>query len=653
MSSLTYRSEIDGLRGIAVLAVVFYHAGLSFPGGFIGVDVFFVISGFLITSIIYGDLRAGNFSFLGFWEKRARRIIPASAVMVFSVLLMGWFLTSPYDFVSIGFSALSTTLFASNIYFWKRTGNYFAADSGWEPLLHTWSLSVEEQFYFVIPALLFLFWWYRLTRRHSAVLSLLSVMTVVSFWVSVRWVNSDPSAAFFLLPSRAWEMLLGSIIAFIPTWKGGKDSLRGIVCGLGLLGIIAPFFLYSKETEFPGKSALLPCLGTATLIWASGSSRECTGWLFKRLMGLLQGTYLVSIGRISYSLYLWHWPLFAFLSHITLGESHWLVRAAIMLLSFLPAYLSWRLVEQPFRKRSAGHNRRSLFVWVGALILPIVIFAILIISNSGFPKRVSEEILALDALKDPELRANEYTEPISINRALEGELPLYGNKDSASVGLLVWGDSHARSVLPALGALGEQNSVAIASAWFSATPPVFDYVPPHGSYRNEVIALQSAVRDYIVEHQITSVLLVARWSAYFRWDAESEPAERGELALHLVETIRKLKAIGATPYLLVEVPNQIVDVPKALISNKMFGSDLSKIKISRQDLYKQNKSFFDLSEELTAAGAVLIDSSGAFIDSSTNLCQMAFADEALYFDKHHLSKQGALHILKFFEIVFE
>jgi peptidoglycan/LPS O-acetylase OafA/YrhL len=270
ISNFRYRPEIDGLRAIAVMAVVLFHAGLGVTGGFIGVDVFFVISGFLITSLIFKDLEAGKFSFTNFWERRARRIIPASVAMVFAVLIAGWFLLLPSDYAALGKSAAMHAAFAANFYFWRST-NYFSGPADELPLLHTWSLAVEEQFYLFVPLLLAGLFRLPKLRSRRVLLLLFGIGFVISLALSIIAVPRMPAAAFYLLPTRAWELLAGSIIAILPTVSLSRP-LRELLCWTGFALILIPCFLYTKQTPFPGLAALPPCLGTALFIWVSGST---------------------------------------------------------------------------------------------------------------------------------------------------------------------------------------------------------------------------------------------------------------------------------------------------------------------------------------------------------------------------------------------
>ncbi len=346
---LTYRPEIDGLRAIAVLAVLFFHTKLGFPGGFIGVDVFFVISGFLITSLVIKDLEEGSFTLVRFWERRARRILPALLVAAVVTILAGGLLLLPLHFMDLGKSAVFLAAFIANFYYYLGTG-YFAGPSEEKPLLHTWSLAVEEQFYFVIPILLLGLFRSPRLRRRRALLLVFGIGFLVSLLISISWVTKHPAASFFLLPSRAWELLMGSLVALLPSNAiPSNRNFREAASYLGLGGILIPCFFYDKHVLFPGVAAIPPCLGTALIIWSNGVGK--TRGDLTSLGRLLSLRWVVFIGLISYSLYLWHWPLVAYTNYWSLKPTPLFWKWLIVLLSFILAVFSWKYVETPFRRR--------------------------------------------------------------------------------------------------------------------------------------------------------------------------------------------------------------------------------------------------------------------------------------------------------------
>ena len=342
---MIYRREIDGLRAVAVLPVVLFHGGIEFiSGGFAGVDVFFVISGYLITALIVQDLEKGRFSILEFYERRTRRILPALFVMlaVSSVLAALWMAPSQMAYYSKALA--SVALFASNIFFWRNSG-YFDTGSESNPLLHTWSLAVEEQFYILFPLFMLAAWRFGRSRVFWMLVlaALVSLLLTEPGWRFKAWAN------FYLLPTRAWELLAGSLCALWLTARPQREN--DLLAAAGLGAILTSFFLFDRNTPFPSFRTVLPVGGTALLILFAGPA-TLTG----RLLALKP---IVGIGLISYSVYLWHQPLLAFLRVRSLDAPSPELLLFAALLSLPIGYLSWRFVEQPWRK-GQGARFRSL-----------------------------------------------------------------------------------------------------------------------------------------------------------------------------------------------------------------------------------------------------------------------------------------------------
>ena len=340
---MIYRREVDGLRAVAVIAVILFHAGFTvFRGGFIGVDVFFVISGYLITNIIAEDLEVGRFSIRDFYERRARRILPALYLMMVLCIITSWFLFLPRDMSSFSESVGVTSVFSSNILFWHDTG-YFDTAAELKPLLHTWSLGVEEQFYIIFPIFLVMLW--RLGR--SRIIGILLILSASSLLLAQWGAHNKPAAAFFLLPTRAWELGIGSLTAFYLFSKPqiiDDNTFSTQLFGVsGLLLIVIGVFYINHTTPYPSFYTLIPTLGTALVLLFAGP---------QTLVGTLLGFRPVAaIGLISYGAYLWHQPLFAFFRYYSFGEQSAYVSILLALTALVVAYVGWRYVEQPFRRR--------------------------------------------------------------------------------------------------------------------------------------------------------------------------------------------------------------------------------------------------------------------------------------------------------------
>jgi len=353
---MLYRAEIDGLRALAVIPVIFFHAGIeSFSGGYVGVDVFFVISGYLITTIILADLEQGRFSIVHFYERRVRRILPALFFVMFCSLPLAWYLFLPSDMKDFSQSLAAVSTFSSNILFWRES-DYFAGAAELKPLLHTWSLAIEEQYYVLFPLFLLVLW--RVEKRWIAGAVLLVLVT--SLWVAHWGAYYAPTANFFLLPSRAWELAIGALVAlflFNSDYKAFQPPASGLIGeagGLaGLALIVYSIVIFDERTPFPGLYALVPTLGTALIIvFATGKSVAGK---------LLSARPIVAVGLVSYSAYLWHQPLLAF------ARYGWPDMAQMLLITVCAvslglAALSWRFVEKPFRDRDLM-SRRTVFMF--------------------------------------------------------------------------------------------------------------------------------------------------------------------------------------------------------------------------------------------------------------------------------------------------
>jgi peptidoglycan/LPS O-acetylase OafA/YrhL len=368
-----YRPEIDGLRAVAVVPVILFHAGIdAFGGGFVGVDVFFVISGYLITSIILAEQEEGTFSLRSFYERRARRILPALFLVMAASSLMAWLLFFPNDFEAFSRSVIATTLFSSNFLFWSETG-YFDTAAELKPLLHTWSLAVEEQYYILFPLFLILMW--RVARSRTGLA--LALLGALSLLLAEWGAQKHPEAAFFLLPFRFWELALGALAALYlsgrkPSFGPGVSQLGS---GIGLALILWAVFWFDKDTPFPGFNALVPTVGTGLIILFAMPST---------LVGrLLSNRQLVGVGLISYSAYLWHQPLLAFARYRSLTEPPIGILLGICALTFCLAYLSWRFVEIPLRRKDT-YSRRGIFVASATGAAIAVVIGIAGVSSRGF-----------------------------------------------------------------------------------------------------------------------------------------------------------------------------------------------------------------------------------------------------------------------------
>ena len=431
-----YRPDIDGLRALAVAAVVLFHAGADWPGGgYAGVDVFFVISGFLITGILRRELDSGTFSLAGFYERRARRILPMLFVILLFCLVAGPLLLRAWELPDLGRRIKFAVLSVSNIFFRRVTDDYFGADVQGMPLLHTWSLSVEEQFYFIIPLLMLL-----LAGKGRGLLRAVFGLIVAGSLAWSAWtLDRDRAGCFYLLPSRAWELALGGLLVLFPAPRW-SPVVRHAAGGAGMAAMLGAFLFYTPATPFPGLAALLPCGGAALVILSGSAGGNAAGWL-------LSQRPLVGLGLISYSVYLWHWPLFTLARQVEARGAAWplWVMPALVVLSLVLGWLSWRWVEMPFRRREFV-SRRAVFMGSAAGLALLFATGHWVQRTDLFAKRLPPEAMRLVAYEN------------SINpvraQAFESGRPaaepwIYGDK-SQPPRIALWGDSHADALATAL-----------------------------------------------------------------------------------------------------------------------------------------------------------------------------------------------------------
>lgn len=443
-----------------MVPVILYHAGFSaFGGGYVGVDVFFVISGYLITTIIADEIDQGRFSLLHFYERRARRILPALLLVILACLPFCWFWLMPRDLESFAYSVLAVVTFTSNFFFWNSTG-YFDTMAELQPLLHTWSLAVEEQYYIFFPLLMMLIW-----RR--SVVPILAVLLVASLLLAEWALAVDPAGAFFLLPSRAWELLIGALIALYLRKSGPPPigaAVGGALAASGIALIVFAIAAYSESTRFPGVSALPPAIGTAMVILFTQK-----GSVAHRVLTLKP---LVWVGLISYGAYLWHQPVFALFQH-RFGRTDFADHALLLiLLSFALAYLGYRIVEQPFRRRLPV---RALTWSVGSAVAAAVGAAVVIyVQADQRPQSVPSYRWAL-AHADAELLRYVERRDVRMDCGEEDQWGVqhcaFGDPVAAPT-LVLWGDSLAGALLSGMDDVAKETGLSGVAFLADGCPPV-------------------------------------------------------------------------------------------------------------------------------------------------------------------------------------
>jgi peptidoglycan/LPS O-acetylase OafA/YrhL len=539
---LKYRPDIDGLRALAVLSVVVFHLDMPLHGGYVGVDIFFTISGFLIGSIILRQTADLSFTFAGFYERRIRRIFPAlfAMLLVSSILACKYLL--PAELVAYGKSLAAVSFSVSNIYFWLQSG-YFDAPASATPLLHTWSLAVEEQFYIFLPIMLALLNRFMPRRINIAI----CLIAAVSFLVAIYGAYRLPSATFYLPGTRAWELLLGTVLALDGCPKLRGRVMREIAGLMGMILIGAALLLYHTWTPFPGLSALPPCLGAALIIAAGESGTHSVG----RLLSLKP---VVFIGLISYSLYLWHWPLMVFYRFgftVIDGLDRHQSQVLLLTLSLMMAALSWRFVELPFRGRS-GVSRRMLFAGATAATAVVMIGCLSVVESDGLPLRFTEQAREVAAYidGDPVDSRDQYRNGICFITSETATLRDYSVSrclpDSKQKKILVLGDSHAAAMWWGFDQLFPGVNVMQATA--SGCKPVINQRPRQHSGCTAI--MNYVLKEYLPSHKVDAVLIEAHW-------------DDGDLA-SLGETLAWLKQRGVPTILFGPIVQYDSSLPRLL-----------------------------------------------------------------------------------------
>jgi peptidoglycan/LPS O-acetylase OafA/YrhL len=494
---MKYRSDIDGLRSVAVLSIFLFHINSGWvPGGYVGVDIFFVISGFLIGGIVHGQLSAGTFSIVSFYERRFRRIIPALFVMLLVVTAVGYLWLFPVVYEDFAKSSLASTFSVSNLYFWQTT-KYFGLDGHSKPLLHTWSLGVEEQFYIVFPLLLFAL--FRLAPKRLALI--MAGIGLLSFALSVAGAYKSPSATFFLLPTRAWELLLGFMLVLLPRTLFDRAVTRNVLSLAGLACILFAFVFYDENTPFPGLAALPPCLGAALIIATGGGGLTPVG----RLLSLKP---CVWIGLISYSLYLWHWPLIVLLREALPTDYFSPAQGAgVFVAGIALGYLSWRFVERPFR--SGGIGGRTIFTGTAITAGLISLLSLAVIGLGGMPGRFDPRVARMAS-------AINYTGHTAYpHGTCFADSYDFGTADGDSClrldltrpNVAIVGDSHAEHLW--YGLHTQLHQFHFIPVTISGCRPRLDALP--GDPDRCRLPLDFVLKDYLPSRAVDLVLLSGNW----------------------------------------------------------------------------------------------------------------------------------------------
>ena len=626
-----YRPDIDGLRAVAVSIVVLYHFGFAFlPGGYVGVDVFFVISGYLITAITRDEVEHRRFSLMAFYERRIRRIVPAFAVVLLVCGSASFFVFLPEDMRLLAKSTAAATVFGSNILFARIAVDYFDADNlTLQPLLHTWSLAVEAQFYLVYPLLLL-----PLQRRPVRRTATLVMVAGASFAFGAWGVLHQPSATFYLLPGRAWELLLGGVLALglagrssaaLRRWPSRIAHL-GVVAGLA--AILVPATCYDASTPFPALAALPPCLGALLVIWAGSiEGRAPSGWI--------AAPPLAALGRLSYSLYLWHWPVLVLARYGQGPDAS--VSARLVALGFvlLLSYLSWRFIERPFIARRLLPTRRAMLAGAAlAIAAGLCLGEVLDLTGRG-------ELPLAHLPPDVLTLANGHFDRLEGECPVpkQGADPVYPCRfgaDRRPPSLALWGNSYARMWVPALDGAGRRDDGAGVALIFSKCPPLLGFdvaaLPDCAVFNREALA-------YVAAHpSVKTVVLGADWFVY------------GADLRSLASTLAALRAVGVGIKVLLAPPQADFSVPRTLAIAAL-RHEPPPLPILERDAAAAQKASTDIIAGLRERfGFGVIDPAAVLCDGVH--CPLAQDSHPLFYDAGHVTVFAASRSTRLFDGVF-
>ena len=618
-----YRADIDGLRAIAVLVVVFFHAGfMLFSGGYIGVDVFFVVSGYLITSKIVGDLARGNFSFSRFYNGRIRRLAPAYILVSLVTLVAATVLLVPLDYKYYATSLSASYLSLSNVFFSMLSGGYFSPRMEEFPLLHTWSLAVEEQFYFIWPALLVACYRYLRPDVYRAVV----VICFVALLLFSEHASHRTASAYFLLPYRAFELLLGVGIALTPTSKRLPRHIAEIATAIGLIMIFASAMVFTRASVFPGMNALLPSFGTALVIYAGANP----GLFVTRV---LSSRPLVVMGLASYSLYLWHWPILAFLRYVRIQLTPFVATAAICL-SIGLALISWKFVELPFRGSIVFPFKRSLMRFVAIPACAAAIFATVVLVSDGLPQRFSPEIREVVASYSGEV---DLSRDCSIRDQDEGDITFQSLVDKCSFGygkntspqLLLMGDSHANHIKPFIETLAIDAGIGGVYHVQGGCSVEYGFTLSDRIDRAERSCIERNDTLLKMAGRFRYVVLASNWSLIY---GESD------FKKSLAKTVERVIDAGATPVVVKDVPSSHRDLSRCILFERLgWMSARQSCDIPLRDFMAVqgvvDRAIDEIQEK--EMRLVVIDPKEILCDGDS--CVTSIGNTALYRDSNHLN----------------
>ena len=609
---MKYRAEIDGLRALAVLPVILFHAGFEwFSGGFVGVDVFFVISGYLITTIIISEMAEGKFSIVNFYERRARRILPALFFVMAACLPFAWLWLVPSDLVEFGHSLIAVSTFSSNFLFWSEAG-YFGGPAELKPLLHTWSLAVEEQYYILFPIFIILTW--RLGIKW--ILIILSFIFILSLGVAQWGAYKIPSASFYLLPTRGWELLIGVFIAFYLKYNTYIKSylVNQLLSLLGFSMIIYSIVVFNASTPFPSLYALVPTIGTGLVILCAKPQTT--------IHKLLSLNFIIGVGLISYSTYLWHQPILAFARHAIEGELHNLIVIMLCISSLFFGWFSWRFIERPFRQKSVL-QRKFIFKFslVGILLFSIIgIFLHVIDGGSKFYSQEKQKIITT-FLADNSGYTEERESYLSLNKF---------DKTNNLKDILIIGDSYMQDLANAAYEAGLNEKYEFSSFLISVNCGIYfikdkkDIEDPKFDCTNRSFYNSNLKKQMLIADEIWIIS---------SWNMEHVNKYMVKSLENILDVNRNIKLFGTKGLGFVSEKWFLKNEPELWVSPIKINEDLKTFK----SIENTNNLINEISKGL---GVEFINTQHLICDGN-NLCSNYSNGDIISYDGGHLTPHGA------------
>lgn len=651
MSNIKYRPDVDGLRAVSVFLVILFHMNADWiPGGFIGVDIFFVISGFIITSAIYPQISANDFSFNLFYVKRIKRILPLFYLVVCTCLIFSYWLHTPNDFASFADSWRYASSFIANVYFEKHSG-YFAPTSETLPLLHTWSLSIEEQFYFVWPVVLIISAKY-LSKPALAIFTMLSVLGLAGY--SQYLTITAPEKGYYFIQSRAFELLIGALLAIVSVNKPLKNLLPSFFFQLsGITGLVSATFLawtLNESDSFPGINALWVVM-SACLIILSGENQRS---FVSRILSIRP---IVFIGRLSYSLYLWHWPVLAFYRYYY-TEFTALDAVICGLITIALSVVSWRFFET--RLRHLPMKKRWVYLFY--LVLPIVVSVVLaknIARNEGYPERFPTS--AIELYNQSTSSFDEQKPFLPQSDGYQPFEPYVIGDSSKPISAFIWGDSHGAHYRTFIDEMGKKEEFSALFGGIGGCPPLLGVdLLKYGEPESDCTTLNRQLVSVIATEKPNQVFIAARWAMYA--ETTRSPGEKGSrvflgdtsdysesiansrrvLELGLRNTIKRLLEVNVTPVILEQVPDYPFKPSNCWFKKEVYSwmqdvsCDIDRNTVDERFAFV-NQLFTNLKSDFPEVQFISVMD----VLCDDKLCRSRVNDVPLYEDNNHLNADGA------------